>query len=340
MLFFGKKIMKTFTLLLCLLSSTLFAKDGYLKIMSEEIVVNFQTGVEQYNKTKTIDLPEIKHDKKSNYYFNVNKHLIEFTIVSYLQGEIIIDKKLKKINIDLETKKTVRFFHYFIDSVYADDETDADPTKIILATLGNLNKNLEELGTVCKVKDTVIPFGMSTCKKDLTKANMDKLKQSILKRKSACENISDEQAKDPQSDLYTVTANSENDFKQVKELIVKISESREKKVNNFFKDYLGAEDQKFQSCVDVVTNGTVVDEKGGAHKVGSRNLNDVRLSPEKEEMKLAAVALCKNIEELRSCLMQVSANYNSVVNSTRGNSKDTNSLPIVDKALSGNAISR
>lgn len=332
--------MKKIILIMCLMSSTAFCNDGYLKIMAEEIVANFQMGVESYNKTRSNGLPEIKHDQKTNYYFTVDKHLIEFSIADYLNSQILVDKKMKKINLDLKNKKIVQIFHFILDTAYADDETDVSPTKIILATLGSLSKNLEEVGTICRVKDSLTPFGMSTCKTDTTKNNMEKLKQSIMKRKSACNNISDEQARDPGSDLYTVTANSENDFKLVKEFIVKISESREKKVNAFFKDYLGTEDQKFESCVDIVTNGTVLDKKGGDHRVGMRNLNDIRLSPEKEEMKLAAVALCKNIEELRSCLIQVSASYNGVVNAARGNSKNANTLPSVDQSLNGNAIAR
>jgi hypothetical protein len=332
--------MKYLFLILCLMSSTAFSDDGHFRIIAEEIVVSFQVGVDQYNKTRSADLPEIKHDKKSNYYFNVNKHLIEFSVANYLQGQIMVDKKLKKINPESHPKKTVQLIRYIIDSAYADDETDADPTKIILSTLGSLDKNLQEISSVCSIKDYLSPFGMSTCKKDNAKTNMDRLKQAILKRKSSCENISDEQARDPRSDLYTVTAQSEKDFNQVKELIIKISESREKKVNTFFKDYLGATDMKFQSCVDVVTNGTVIDGKGGAHRVGSRNLNEVRLSPEKEEMKLAAVDLCKSIEELRSCLIQVSGTYNSVVNSNRGNSKTTNSLPPVENVIGGRTLSK
>jgi hypothetical protein len=332
--------MKKYILILCLMSSSAFSNDGYLRIMAEEIVFNFQLGVDHYNKTRAVDLPEIKHDKKTSYYFNVNKHLVEFSVASYLQGQIMVDKKIKKINPDVSSKKIVQFLHYILDAAYADDETDAEPTRIILATLGSLDKNLQDISLVCSIKDYLSPFGMSSCKKDNTKANMEKLKQSILKRKSSCDNISDEQAKDPRSDLYTVTANSENDFKLVKELIVKISESRSAKVNAFFKDYLATSEQKFQSCVDVVTNGTVIDNKGGAHRVGSRNVNDVKLSPEKEEMKATAIGLCKNIEELRSCLIQVSSTYNSVVNSNRGNSKNSNSLPAVDSVLNGNGISR
>ncbi|MDD4973246.1 MAG: hypothetical protein PHY93_02795 [Bacteriovorax sp.] len=332
--------MKYIILILCLISSTAFSNDGHFRIIAEEIVSNFQSGVDQYNKTKALDLPEIKHDKKTNYYFNINEHLIEFSIANYLQGQIMVDKKMKKINPESHPKKTVQFIRYIIDSAYADDESDADPTKIILSTLGSLDKNLQEVSSVCSIKDYLSPFGISTCKKDNTKANMDKLKQAILKRKSSCENISDEQARAPRSDLYTVTADSENDFKLVKELIIKIAESREKKVNTFFKDYMGTTEQKFQSCVDVVTTGTVIDGKGGALRIGARNLNEARLSPEKEEMKLVAVDLCKNIEELRSCLIQVSVTYNSVVNSNRGNTKTTDSLPAINNALGGNTISK
>lgn len=337
--------MKTISTLICslvcmIITSNVFADDGHLKIIAEEFVAGFQSGVDQYNKTRSRDLPEIKHGADAKYFFKVNNHLVEFKIADYLQNQVYLDKKLKKIKLEInEPKKIVQFLQYIIETANADDQTDVDPTRIILATLGGLEKNLQEVTIYCSLKDYVSPFGLSTCKKDNTKANMDKLKLAIARKKSACDNTIDAQAKDPSSTLYTVVPGSENDYKSVKELIVKVSESREKKVKEFFKDYLGTDEKKFASCVDVVTNGTVIDHKGSAGRVGAININDVRLSPEKEEMKIAAQKLCTNIEELRSCLIHVASNYNTVVNSNRS-SKASESLPSVEHQIGGENLSK
>lgn len=328
-----------FLLILCLYSSVSLSNDAYLKIIAEEYVTGFTAGVEKYNSSKPLGLPVIKRGK-GQYYFNVRTHLVEFSIVEFIQNKIRVDKKM--INFPLNPKreiKTVRLFDLLVPMALADDQGDADPTRIIIATLGSLEKNLQETSIYCSLKDMASPFGLSTCKRDNARANLDKIKNAIDRKKYNCDNITDAQARDTSSTLYTVTTDTEGDFRQVRELIVRISESREKNVRTFFKDYLASERNSYGSCFDVVTAGTIIDTKGGDLKVGARNANGMKLSPEREKMVTDAHDVCNKIEELRTCLVQVSSRYNSVVNSGRG-TKTSNSLPLIENQLNTQNISK
>lgn len=310
--------MKKILFILCFIASlSASAGDGYLKIMAEEYVNGVYQAVDHYNKFRK-ELPEIERDK-DQFFFRINETLVEFRVAELLDNTIRINKKLQPIPRDKAEIKTVRILEFFLSSAVANDSVIAhgEATKIIVATLGSLEKSLKEIGLVC----------LSSCQKETVKINMDKIKRSIERKHHSCQNIVDAQARSPQSDLYTVTADTEKDFKEVKELIVRLAESRASKVKAFYKDYMAAESDKFTSCMDIVTKGTVIDMTGGDLAIGSRNIKELRLSPEKEAMKTAALGLCAQIEELRSCLSQAASEYNAVVDSRRGGRKGTDSLP-------------
>lgn len=309
--------MKKILFILSFISMSAFGNDGYLKIIAEEYVKGVSQAVAHYNKNR-LNLPEIKRNN-AQYFFYANEKLVEFTTAELLDNKIRVDQKLQSIPLALKSHKTVRVLEFFLSTAVANDSVIAhgEATKVIVATLGSLEKSLKEIGLIC----------LSSCQKETIKNNMDKIKRSIERKYQSCQNIVDAQTRSPDSDLYTVTADTEKDFREVKELIVRMSELRANKIKTFYKDYMATEPDKLASCMDIVTKGTVIDRSGGALAIGTRNIAEIRLSPEKEAMKNAALGLCAQIEELRSCLAQAASNYNAVIDGRRGGRKGTDSLP-------------
>lgn len=289
------------------------SQSEYLDVLTKKTIEDFQKGIELYNKNKPAKAPPIKRAGGRKYKMKANTAEVSFTLVDYLSNQMFINGKLHNIK-NFGVKKT-SYLNLFIDSAYAEEELDAQTTKIILTALGSLSFNLEEIGMMC----------FAGCQKEVRVKNLSKLLTTLNNQQTDCEEQRDAQEdsikKFPSLKMVSYLHSTLNpEFGMVRLFLQRISEQSTKSVNAFMKDRLAIE-KNYTSCIGIMTAGTVADSTVDSM---SRGMMVLRAGgPSGEAMEKAveeAVNVCTKIDQLRSCLIDLKKNL-ATINTIKRNNK-------------------
>lgn len=302
------------------------SEEQYLNFLSEKMVKDFHAGIALYNEKKSSDLPQIIRNKKDeNYSFMANKNRVRFTILNYLNDQIYINDRLKKIPAESIEQKT-SLLSLIIQEANAEEDLDAGSTALILKALGEMSGKLDEVGFTCV---------MESCQKKTRDKNMAKILSTLKNQKEDCENrqgevgASLEDFKRSQStDSFIITLTTE--FNSVKEFMRKISNSNAKSVESFMEDKL-ARPKNSGTCMTILLRGTKVDKhlitwyaKGG----------HAGYSEEEKSIIQNASQACQMMSDLKSCVQTLQGQMTTMNNEKRkakDNAIDT--FPEVNKAF-------
>lgn len=303
-----------------LISVSAFAADAEkesLDFLAKKTVEDFHSGIENYNKTKEASAPSIKKVKAQVYQFKAKNSTVHFSIVNYLNDQIYINNQLVTKSTFGLPKTT--WFDYVIAPARAEEgNPDAESTKIILTALGGLNKNLEEVGMIC----------FAGCQKEIREKNMKKILKTLDHENEECAQAASTQEdtinKFPSYKMVSMLHSTFSpEFQSVKNFFKKISESNRKAVNAFMADKLAIE-KNYQSCVGIMTSGTVAD---GAYDSMSRGIAVLKAggsaSFAMENAVEEAKRICVKMDELKSCLLTVKDNLAAINNIKRAEKRRT-----------------
>ncbi len=276
---------------------------------------DFQKGIDLYNANKAPSAPAVKKVKSRVYQFVVKNNTVHFSIVNYLNDQVYINQRLVTKSTFGQPKTS--WIDSLINTASAEEgNLDGESTRIILTALGALTKNLDEVGMVC----------FSGCQKETREQNLKKILATL-----------DAQHEDCNQQLYTqqdtinkfptykmvslLHSTFDPEFQSLKNFFQKISEANKKKTTAFMKDKLAIE-KSHQSCVEVMTAGTIAD---GSASSGARGeiilraggITSDRIQAEAEK----ARAICVKMDELKSCLLTLQKNV-SAINSIKRNTKE------------------
>ncbi len=292
----------------------LSAQDGVNTAgeIARRIIEDFHQAAYDYNlKQSNPDLKIIKEAEGEYYKLKYNETLVRFSVKDYLQNHIYVNNKKVYWSslIDTDLKKTSKVkTSMFSFNVYASDvdvlnasdiTINVNDAKIIMAAIGSLTKNIEEIGWTC----------ILNCK-NKTKANNLKLLNDNLNIKiSQCQEESEKQSQSAKRALRISMADSlysinDPEFKDVKSLIEKISATKIKEANKFVNNSLNGEADKYRDCPKMIADISVT----------STGL--LSFSTDYNDKRNEAVRFCGKLQELRNCLKETYTNVNTM-NSVR-----------------------
>jgi hypothetical protein len=300
-----------FTLIFALkLSAATFSNSAsdYYDYITQKTIEDFNAGVKNYNEKKSEKEPGIYKGIGQNFNIVIKTNRIRFTVLNYIKDEMYINDKLVKRSTFEINKKITWVNPIFAEAVASEgNELDAESTKILLTALGGLQYNLEEVGMLC----------FMGCKKDVKNNNRKKIFNALERQHDDCNNqlYAQENTIKRYRSLNMVSllhSTFDPDFISVRKLIQKVSESNIKKVKEFMADKMLVT-KNYQTCVEVITSGTAAD---GAYSATERGLSVLIAggtgSMVIEEEIEKAKAICVKMEELRTCLVTLKKNLNSI----------------------------
>ncbi len=319
--------MKKFALVICLILQSTISysrEEEILNLLAEKMVTDFHKGVELYNAEKEAGLPEIKMGDDT-YLFKYKKNSFRFSIVNYLNDQIYINDQLKKIPLNLSAPKT-SWLNVFINIAHAEEELDADSTKILLQTLSTFTIKLDKIGFTCIT---------SSCKAEVRNKNMKRILAELEKKKDDC---AERQQGTGESlnrfgrtnSLYSLQMTVGSEFNGVKEVMKKVVSANKKEVNNFLEDHLNIESKPHKTCIQVMVAGTAAEMKGGLN-----NLKKYAEGGPNQAIIEDAKKTCVAMEELKSCLVTLQAD-SQAINSHKRQAKqnDVDNFPDVKTKFS------
>lgn len=287
----------------------------YLDVLTKKTIEDFQKGIELYNSSRASGIPQIKKAGGQRYRFKARSAEVSFSIVNYLSNEMYIDDKIYDIST-FGLKKT-SWMNLIIQDVHAGaEDVDAETTKVILTALGGLSGKLESVGMMC----------FSGCQKETRLKNLSKIMTTLDVQKAECE-----EQKDAQEDsikkfptLMMVSflhSTLSPEFQNVRKFMQKIAEASTKSVNEFMETKLASE-KKHQTCIGVMTAGTVADGSDGDFSRGIMALKSRSGGMALEQAVNEATNVCIKIDQVKSCLLELKKNI-AAMNTLRRNSKTT-----------------
>jgi hypothetical protein len=308
-------------------------REEVLDFLVSSNVKSFNDGIAEYNKITDLKLPKIKRIKAQLYQFVVKKNEVRFSLTSYLNDEFFINGK--KTSISKFGIKEVSY-NFFISDAVADEPTlDGETTRIILDSLGQLTKKLEEAGLTC----------FMGCVGKVKESNMKKILNTLTTQLADCQNQRAQQneklEKFPSYQMVNLLHSTfDPQFQGTMKLFETISRSNQKKVKEFMKNYLMIE-KKHGTCIEVMVSGTLADgqlsngEKGFVAATSGRVAGEAIMSILEE-----AKANCLKMEALKQCLIDVKENLGKINNIRRDQSRKHNMNFPEEKLPSIQAIER
>ena len=287
----------------------------YLDILTKKTIEDFQKGIELYNSSRASGVPQIKKAGGQRYRFKAKSAEVSFSIVNYLSNQIYINDKLHDIST-FGLKKT-SWTNFIIEDVYAGaEDLDAETTKVILTALGGLSGKLENIGMLC----------FSGCQKEARLKNLSKIMATLNAQKAECEEQKSAQEESIRKfpTLMMVSylhSTLSPEFQSVRKFMQKISEASEKSVNEFMEKKLASE-KKYQTCIGVMTAGTVADGSDGEFSRGIMAIKSRSGGMAMEQAVSEATNVCLKIDEVKSCLLELKKNI-AALNTLRRNNKTT-----------------
>jgi hypothetical protein len=309
-----------------ILGSNIAQSAEPLEFLASETLKSFKSAIDQYNKSTTDNLPKIKKIKAQYYQFLVKKTVVRFSALSVLNNQYFINNRIYSQEDFI--KKQV-FFIPLIQEVYAaENEIDGETTKIILATLSQFTKNLEEAGMVC----------FAGCQKEVRNQNLKKILKVLDTQLNNCQEQAYAQQetidKFPSYRMVSLLHSTFNpEFQSLLSFFKKMSEQNKKMVEDFMKNKL-INDKKSQSCQETMLTGTIADTNMNMLAKGLEAAKSKLITGEAMEQALEnAKSVCLRMDELKECLVTVKNNLNSINSIKREQSKihnmkfDEESLP-------------
>lgn len=308
-------------------------EESTLNYITEKVVMDFQTGVDFYNNHASRELPRITREKDGlNYLMKISNNKIRFTLIGYMKGEIKINGKLIKVE-ELKSNQKTSYFNFFINEAVADEILDTGSTLLLLKAVGELDKGLKDIGMLCF---------RTSCQNEERARNMVKIKASIKAKKADCEERqSDIQAsiksfnyqKHPIALLVTETT----EFSSVKELLRNISTTNKKSLESFLDKKLAINSSHYKDCTRVMLIGSSLDSylKATDRIIGniSRYHKNGMFNDKEQQDIDEAKATCVEMEELKSCLMNVQEQSNIVNDEKRKFKQPTDVFPDATKTI-------
>lgn len=303
--------------ILILSSSTVKAQEEQmLNFLAEKMVTDFQKGLELYNSEKEKTLPEIKKENEI-YSFEINKNKIHFSLINYLNNQFYINQKLKSFPSSVNQPKT-SMIDFFIKSAHAEDDIDldGDSTKILLQTLASFSGKLEKAGWTCI---------SSSCKKDVRDKNLKKIQATLKQRSDECAahdaDVTESIARFGRTtSIHSLAFTVSSEFNSVKEFMRKIVNANKKEVVAFMEDNMGIETKPHKTCMQVMVSGTaaesVVSPKGGLSNI-TRYAAGSGMNAAQESAFNDAKEACVVMEQLKTCLLSLQENTNTINNYKR-----------------------
>ncbi|MBC7427538.1 MAG: hypothetical protein H7336_02930 [Bacteriovorax sp.] len=324
-------MIKFFTLTITLLCATCVSaavfnnsSSEYYDYLTKKTIEDFNTGVKHYNESKPASAPGVYKGAGQKFNIVIKNNRIQFTVLNYIKDEMFVNGfQVKRSAFGLKNKKTT-WIHLLISDAIADDgDLDAETTTILLAALGGLEKNLEEVGMMC----------FMGCEKDVKKNNKKKILDSLELQHNDCSNQlyaqEDTIKKYPSYNMVSLLHSTFNpEFASVKALIQKVSEANTKKVKEFMTKKMLVT-KNYQTCVEVITSGTVADGAYGALEKGISVMTagGVASMVIEEEIEKAKT-ICVKMEELRTCLVTLKKNLNTINSIKRSVNKSGYNIPL------------
>ncbi len=304
-------------------------EEEILNFLAEKMVTDFHKGVDLYNAEKETGLPEIIKENEM-YSFQHKKNSFRFSLVNYLNDQIFINDQLKKLPQSLTATKT-SWFNLLINTAHAEDDLDADSTKILLQTLSTFTTKLDKIGFTCIT---------SSCKGDVRNKNMKRILAELESKKSDCAERQYDAGESVNrfgrtGSIYSLAMTVGNEYNGVKEVMKKVVAANKKDVNNFLEDHLNVESKPHKTCLQVMVAGTAAEMKGGLNNItkyaeGGPNKAII------EDAKKTCVAM----QELKSCLVTLQSDTQAINNHKRqAKQNDVDVFPDVKTRFS-NALTK
>lgn len=308
--------MKTFLLVISLMIGCTFVQAADTKkesvdLLAHKTIADFHKAIENYNQKKSANAPVIKRTGKLNYNLVVNKTVVRFTLVNFLNDQMYVnDQLVQKSTFGL--KKSTYAPALISNAIAADLEVlDAATTKMILTALGNFNDNLEEVGMMC----------FSGCQKNTREENLKKIVNTLDDQSKSCNEQlytqDDSIKKYPSFRMVSLLHSIFNpEFQSVRNFYLKVAETNKKSVDEFMSKKL-AITKNYENCIGVMTAGTVAD--GNIDTLSKGMLVLKAGSPSGMAIESAvenARNICIKMDELKNCLVNLKKNL-GVINSIK-----------------------
>lgn len=316
-----KLIMLLSIMVLSVSSAFAESRNDYYDFLAKKVVEDFHKGIDLYNSKKEAGAPAIKRGFRQNYNIVYKKTRIRFTVLNYVNDEIFVNDKLVQRST-FGQKKTTWFNPLISDAIADDSDLDAETTKVMLTALGGLATNLEEVGMMC----------FMVCERDIKRNNRKKIIDMLNAQHEQCSQqlYAQEETikKYPSYQMVSLLHSTFNpEFKSIRALIQKISESNVKKVREFMTNKMMIT-KNYTTCVEVMTSGTAADgaynpmEKG-ISVLASGGVGSFVIEEEIEKAK----NICVKMDELKSCLLDLKKNLNTINSIRRSVNKKGYNVP-------------
>ena len=308
-------------------------REDVLNFLVSTNVKKFNDGIEEYNKITDLKLPKIKRVKSQMYQFVIKKNEIRFSLTSYLNDEFFINGR--KTSISQFGQKEVTYNLFMADAIADEPTLDGESTRIILESLGQLTKKLEEAGLTCfmgcvgKVKESNTRKILNTLNSQLTDCHNQRAQQNEKLEKYPTYQM-----------VQLLHSTFDPQFQSTLKLFETISKTNQKQVKEFMKNHLMIE-RNHATCIEVMVSGTLADGQLSNGDKGFVAATSSRVSSEAIQSVLEeAKTNCSKMEELKQCLIDVKENVARVNNIKRDQSRKHNMNFPEDKLPSIKALDR
>jgi hypothetical protein len=310
--------MKTFLLVISLMIGCAFVyaddtKKETVDLLAHKTIEDFHKAIEIYNQKKEPKEPAIKRAGKLNYNLVVNKIVVRFTILNYLNDQMYVsDQLVQKSTFGF--KKTTNSPMFISNAIAADAEVlNAATAKMILIALSKFNERLEEVGMMC----------FSGCQKNTREENLKKIINTLDSQSKSCNEQlyarEDSIKKYPSFRMVSLLHSTFNpEFQSVRNFYLKVTERNKKSVDEFMSKKL-AITKNYENCINVMAAGTVVD--GNIDTLSKEMVAIKTASPSGAEIE-SSRNVCIKMDELKNCLVNLKKNV-SEINSNKRNAKKT-----------------
>lgn len=313
--------------------------------IAKKILEDFHQAIYEYNlDVKNPNEKIIKLETDPYYVLSLNKNKIKFNATDYLTNRVSVNDKRVKWSDLLELqvqshKKTGSIFNKLSINVYASDDDFLDPsslnlsaadTRILVASIAKLTKNLEEIGLTCVL----------SCKNKTRKTNLQKMLGTINSQLSDCEEQSERQEKSIQKAKYIRMSDSlysiyDAEFKSMKKLIEEIYIMNTKKANGIFDDFLAYEEKNYTNCPSTIASMTIADNVSrgmGDDIARGAGVGITATSVDIQNLKNDSIKFCLKLQELKECVSGLTQNLGQM-NSFRREMKRTTGYSTKEEIL-------
>lgn len=303
--------------------------------IAKKILEDFHQAIYEYNlDVKNPNEKIIKLDTDPYYVLSLNKNKIKFNATDYLTNRITVnDKRLKwsdLMELQIQSqRKTGWFFQKLSINAYASGDEfldasslnlSANDTRVLVAAIGKLTKNLEEIGLTCVL----------SCKSKTRKANLQKMLSTINYQLADCENQNDAQEKSINYAKYFRTSDKlysiySSEFKSMKRLIEEVYIMNTKKAATFFEDFLAYENKNYNNCPSTIASMTIADNvtRGMGDDIArGAGVGITMTSVDIQNLRNDAIKFCTKLQELKECIAGLNQNIGQM-NSLRREIKRT-----------------